>query len=58
MTITTIRVRCVGNVARMGEMINAYRITVEKAEGKRLLGDLDTDGSYGSASSRMRTGCI
>jgi hypothetical protein len=30
--------RWAGHVARMGEKRNAYRILVEKAEGKRLLG--------------------
>jgi hypothetical protein len=32
------RMRWVGNVARMGEKRNAYRILVDKAEGKRPLG--------------------
>jgi hypothetical protein len=30
--------RCVGNVAQMGEIRNAHKILVEKLEGKRLLG--------------------
>jgi hypothetical protein len=32
------RMRWAGNVARMGEMRNAYRILVGKPEGKRPLG--------------------
>jgi hypothetical protein len=32
------RMRCAGNVARMGEKRNAYRILVGKPEGKRPLG--------------------
>jgi hypothetical protein len=32
------RLRWAGNVARMGEKINAYRILAEKPEGKRPLG--------------------
>jgi hypothetical protein len=31
------RMRCAGNVARMGEKINAYRILMGKPEGKRPL---------------------
>jgi hypothetical protein len=32
------RIRWAGHVARMGEMRNAYRILVEKLEGRRPLG--------------------
>jgi hypothetical protein len=32
------RMRWAGHVARMGELINAYRIMVGKPEGKRPLG--------------------
>jgi hypothetical protein len=32
------RIRWAGHVARMGEKRNAYRILVEKPEGKRPLG--------------------
>jgi hypothetical protein len=32
------RMRWTGNIARMGEKRNAYRILVEKPEGKRPLG--------------------
>jgi hypothetical protein len=32
------RMRWTGNVARMGEKMNAYRILVENLEGKRPLG--------------------
>jgi hypothetical protein len=32
------RMRCVGNVARVGEKRNAYRLLVGKPEGKRPLG--------------------
>jgi hypothetical protein len=32
------RMRCAGNVVRMGEKKNAYRILVGKPEGKRPLG--------------------
>jgi hypothetical protein len=32
------RIRWEGHVARMGEMMNAYRILVGKQEGKRPLG--------------------
>jgi hypothetical protein len=32
------RMRWAGNVARMGEKMNAYRILVGKPEGKRPLG--------------------
>jgi hypothetical protein len=32
------RMRCVGNVARMGEKRNAYRLLVGKPEGKTPLG--------------------
>jgi hypothetical protein len=34
------RMRWAGHVARMGEKRNAYRILVEKPEGKRPLGRL------------------
>jgi hypothetical protein len=36
--IKTRRMRWAGNVARMGENRNAYRILVGKRKGKRLLG--------------------
>jgi hypothetical protein len=36
--ITSRRMRCAGHVARMGVKRNAYRLLVEKAEGKRPLG--------------------
>jgi hypothetical protein len=36
--IKTRRMRWAGHVARMGEKRNAYRILVEKPEGKRPLG--------------------
>jgi hypothetical protein len=32
------RMRCAGNVARMGEKRNAYRLLVGKPEGKRPIG--------------------
>jgi hypothetical protein len=32
------RMRCAGNVARMGDKRNAYRILMGKPEGKRPLG--------------------
>jgi len=32
------RMRWVGHVVRMGQMINEYKISVRKPEGKRLLG--------------------
>jgi hypothetical protein len=32
------RMRCVGNVAQIGEKRDAYRILVGKLEGKRALG--------------------
>jgi len=35
--ITLRRMRCVGRVARMGEMRNGYRILVEHPEGRRIL---------------------
>jgi hypothetical protein len=38
------RIRWAGHVARMGEKRNAYRIFVEKPEGKRPLGRLDVGG--------------
>jgi hypothetical protein len=37
-TIKTRRIRWAGHVAWMGEKTNAYRILVEKPEGKRQLG--------------------
>jgi hypothetical protein len=37
-TIKSRRMRWAGNVARRGEMRNAYRIFVGKSEGKRPLG--------------------
>jgi hypothetical protein len=36
--ITSWRRRCAGNVARMGEKRNAYRIFVGKSQEKRQLG--------------------
>jgi hypothetical protein len=39
------RMRWAGYVARMGEMRNAYRILVEKPEGKRPLGRPRKKGS-------------
>jgi hypothetical protein len=36
--IKSLRVRWAGNVARMGETRNAYKIFIGKSEGKRLLG--------------------
>jgi hypothetical protein len=36
--ITSRRMRCAGHVACMGENRNAYRILMEKPEGKRQLG--------------------
>jgi hypothetical protein len=38
--MNSMRMRCAGSVARMGEMKNAYRILVGKYEGKRPLGKL------------------
>jgi hypothetical protein len=32
------RMRWAGNVARTGEMKNAYKLLIEEPEGKRLLG--------------------
>jgi hypothetical protein len=37
-TIKSRRMRWAGHLARMGEKRNAYRLLVEKPEGKRLLG--------------------
>ena len=37
------RLRWVGHVARMGEMRNAYRVLVEKPEGRRPLGRRSLD---------------
>jgi hypothetical protein len=36
--IKSMRMRCAGHVARMGEKRNAYRIFVGKPEGKRSPG--------------------
>jgi hypothetical protein len=44
------RVRWVGNVVCMGEMINAYKILAEKPEGTRPLGRLK---HRGEGNSRM-----
>jgi hypothetical protein len=38
------RMRWAWHAARMGEKRNAYRILVEKPEGKRPLQDLDVEG--------------
>jgi hypothetical protein len=38
------RMRWVGNIARLGEMRNVYKIFVGKPEGKRLLGRRSADG--------------
>jgi hypothetical protein len=34
------RIRLAGNVARVGEKLNAYTVSVQKAEGKTSLGRL------------------
>jgi hypothetical protein len=36
--------RCAGQIARMGEIRNAYKILDGKPEGKDNLEDLDVDG--------------
>jgi hypothetical protein len=36
--IKSMRMRCAGHVARIGEKRNAYRILVEEPDGKRPLG--------------------
>jgi hypothetical protein len=36
--IKSSRIRCLRNVARMGEIRNAYKIFIRKSQGKRKLG--------------------
>jgi hypothetical protein len=36
--VMKLRIRCVGHVAHLGEMINAYSILLRKPKGKRPLG--------------------
>jgi hypothetical protein len=38
------RIKWAGQVARMGEMRNAFKILVGKPEGKRPVGRQDVDG--------------
>jgi hypothetical protein len=48
------RVRWTGNVACIGQKGNAYRVLVEKPEGKKLIEDLDVGG--GSYCYMLLTG--
>jgi hypothetical protein len=43
--IQTRRMRCAGHVARMGQMRNAYKISVGKRVRKRHLEDIGVDGT-------------
>jgi len=42
--VKSMRMRCVGHLARMGEMRNVYTILVRKPERKRISGDLSVYG--------------